>query len=414
MAASSGTIWIMADIKFACPHCSQHITCDSLWAGHQLECPSCKNPLMVPAPAAPAAAAAAAPPPPPPPSSLTPKVPAAVQPRLSLGKAQSPHAAEAAASGAPAQKNIPIRNLAPPPPAKGNIFLKILKVAGGIAVAGGVAYCGFILVHHMQEKANAERKADEARNSGESQAGHIANLNAVLDATEPGRYGSRPSRLASTRSINRAAGVAGVAPGATGDDEDSSSGPGATAGTAGPIVPPTWTLDLAAAKIPAGRANGKISGSNFVVEVGSILPSSGAQVLRLTQGSAMAPDREVFIYLHPKPGEKLGGQSMTVSSDQKMGVPSVTKRWKVGAALQSRSFTSGYAMKLEWSAPTNGTLPGKIFLALPDPEQSVVAGAFTINLPSADAMMAPAAQPVPTAGNPAAMDSFRKRYGVGR
>ena len=58
----------MANIKFACPHCSQHITCDELWGGHHLECPNCKNTLAVPAVAAPSA------------PSLVPKPPPAVEP----------------------------------------------------------------------------------------------------------------------------------------------------------------------------------------------------------------------------------------------------------------------------------------------------------------------------------------------
>src|SRR5690242_18712414 len=88
----------MADIKFACPHCSQHITCDELWGGHQLDCPNCKNPLSVPAKAAPAAAG---------PAALVPKVPTVAEPKLSVtgGTAQQP-----ATTG---QKAIPIRNLAP-------------------------------------------------------------------------------------------------------------------------------------------------------------------------------------------------------------------------------------------------------------------------------------------------------------
>src|ERR1035437_981019 len=33
-----------------------------------------------------------------------------------------------------------------------------------------------------------------------------------------------------------------------------------------PLLPAVWTLDLDTAKIPTGRANGMISGTNFVVE----------------------------------------------------------------------------------------------------------------------------------------------------
>src|SRR6266567_512838 len=78
----SSTLTIMADIKFACPNCNQHITCDELWGGHQLECPGCKSPLMVPANAPPEPAEPVG-------NMLVPKPPASFQARLST----NPHTA---------------------------------------------------------------------------------------------------------------------------------------------------------------------------------------------------------------------------------------------------------------------------------------------------------------------------------
>jgi hypothetical protein len=42
-----------------------------------------------------------------------------------------------------------------------------------------------------------------------------------------------------------------------------------------------------------------------------------------------------------------------------------------------KSFATGYAMKLELGPIREGELEGKVFLALPDPEQTVAAGIFT-------------------------------------
>lgn len=53
----------MAEFKFSCPHCSQHIQCDTGYSGAQINCPSCQRAIIVP----PAPHAAAPPPPPPPP-----------------------------------------------------------------------------------------------------------------------------------------------------------------------------------------------------------------------------------------------------------------------------------------------------------------------------------------------------------
>lgn len=39
----------MSEIKFACPHCQQHIACDSDYADMTIVCPSCGKPMVVPA-----------------------------------------------------------------------------------------------------------------------------------------------------------------------------------------------------------------------------------------------------------------------------------------------------------------------------------------------------------------------------
>ena len=97
-------------------------------------------------------------------------------------------------------------------------------------------------------------------------------------------------------------------------------------------------------------------------------------------------------------------------------VPQVLKRWKATptAVMQQKFFSTGYAMKLELGQSTEGTIPGRIFLALPDTEQSVVAGLFKVSPPSTTE---PVAQPVgvqaPVPGTPSGPDSaFQKRYGV--
>jgi hypothetical protein len=38
----------MSEIKFACPHCSQHITCDDLYCGEKILCPGCDKEMFVP------------------------------------------------------------------------------------------------------------------------------------------------------------------------------------------------------------------------------------------------------------------------------------------------------------------------------------------------------------------------------
>ena len=184
-----------------------------------------------------------------------------------------------------------------------------------------------------------------------------------------------------------------------------------------PVIPPVWTLDDAAAKIPEGQANGMIAGTNFVVDNARIDRSGTAQVLTLGKGAGTAIERELRIYLHLAAGETLTNHTWTVSQDMKgSAVPQVLKRWKnvPNGPLQQKFISSGYAMKLELGEAGDGGIPGKIFLALPDPEQSIVAGIFKVAPPSAEPV---AAQPVvqapaaaaPTTPNRAAFD---RRYGT--
>ena len=148
-----------------------------------------------------------------------------------------------------------------------------------------------------------------------------------------------------------------------------------------------------------------------------------AQVLALRQGAGPAADREILIYLHLNPGETLAGHNWTVSQEAKPPVaPQVLKRWKTDSkfAAQQKFFSTGYAMKLELGQTNDGVIPGKIFLALPDPEQSVVGGLFRIPPTPTDVMAQPGAQPiisqapVPSAASGPNKAAFDKRYGVKR
>lgn len=38
----------MSEIKFACPHCAQHIVCDEMYCGERITCPGCQKIIYVP------------------------------------------------------------------------------------------------------------------------------------------------------------------------------------------------------------------------------------------------------------------------------------------------------------------------------------------------------------------------------
>jgi hypothetical protein len=39
----------MSEIKFACPHCSQHVACDDAYCGERINCPGCGLEMRIPA-----------------------------------------------------------------------------------------------------------------------------------------------------------------------------------------------------------------------------------------------------------------------------------------------------------------------------------------------------------------------------
>jgi hypothetical protein len=299
---------------------------------------------------------------------------------LTVPAAQAPHPPAAAAGGTRLAKNaqvaaqtgnrnIPVRNLTGPPPKKQNPLVGILCGTGVIAALAVGGYYGY-----NWYKARQERQA-QAEAASAAQAAAAAQ---PPPAPEPPK-----------------------------------------------IHPPAWTLDVASAKVPEGAVNGNISGSNFVAEAVRIDPVGPARVLRFLQGEPTSPDREVLVYLYLKAGEKLGGQSLTVSNLARAGagVPQVAKRWKMSdqPTPAIKPFTSGYAMKLELGKlAEDNTLPGKIFLALPDQEKTVVAGVFKASVTPVDpnAQVAqPQYQQAPTPGTtPGGPDrsAMERRYGIRR
>ena len=179
-----------------------------------------------------------------------------------------------------------------------------------------------------------------------------------------------------------------------------------------PVLPAVWTLDVAQAVIPEGKANGTLSGTNFLVETAVCT----RQILGLYEGAARSPDLAVLVYLNLKPGESLTNHTWTVSPDKRdNGVRQVVKEWKTDPryAPHTKAFSSGYAMKLELGEATSNVISGKIFLALPDTEQSVVAGQFKAlaALPSGASSGAAAPVAASTPATRAAAAAFQQRYG---
>jgi DNA-directed RNA polymerase subunit RPC12/RpoP len=350
----------MADMKFACSHCKQEIECDELWSGHEIQCPTCQGQLVVPPkPDAPPRAALAAAKP--------------GQARLSIGHSQAQRAA--APPPPPPQEVIIQQKLNQARAGQKGSAQKWVTVGAVVVIVGVGGYFAYGPISQWWAKRSEAAKASSNTATQE-----------VAGTTSPDAASAAPAAPAPEKEL--------------------------------PVMPPVWSLDVSKATIPTSKVNGVISGTNFVAETAMCT----AEVLRLFQGASASPDREILVYLHLNPGQSPTGHTWTVSQEMRdRSVPQVVKRWKTNPryAPQLKAYSSGYALKLELGEITNGVLPGKIYVALPDTEQSVVAGVFQASTTLADASGAAAASPGiapspvaaptgPARGRNAAYDS---RYG---
>lgn len=335
----------MSEIKFSCPVCAQHISCDAQCAGMQIKCPACEKEIMIPVP--PSAPAA------PPPSARPLKV--------SLPTAAI-HADPVVAPPPPVAPHVPFRPAlaaaGDAPPASGT-SRRIAVWALVIVAVGGALYGAFTWAGSAQKKFNVTREKEAAESDG-GQVGHIAELNSVLDATDPANqpYSGYPVRETVTPVEEK-------------------------------INPPVWTLDVAAAKIPSGKANGAISGSPFVADRAYLQKLPTGYALTVRQGMGFQAEREVLITLPLKPSENLDARTWKVGTSTTNINPRVTKRWLAGGRQHTKVYTNGYAMTLEFGRSTIDGLPARIFVALPDEEKSVVGGSFEASFLLAGGTAAP-------------------------
>jgi hypothetical protein len=186
-----------------------------------------------------------------------------------------------------------------------------------------------------------------------------------------------------------------------------------------PMTAPTHTLEIQQASTSEGRVNGRIAGTEFVPDSVRLDRQAGGYLLTLRQGAGQTPDRGLQVHLQMNPGDSPTGQTWTVSQEMK-GTPvsRVVKVWKPNPkyAAQTKAFTTGFALKLEFGALTeSNTLPGKIYAALPDTEQTVIAGVFNAitTLAGGQVLGTPQA-PVLDAQSAAQKAEFDKRYGIQR
>ncbi|MBI3851894.1 MAG: hypothetical protein HY298_16685 [Verrucomicrobia bacterium] len=347
----------MADIIFDCPSCKQPVQADDAWGGQQIECPLCKAPMIVPEAQGTAPQVGA--------KSLGKQlvsVPGGTN--LSAGAIQVPRPS----SG----RGIPIRNLQQPQAKRQNPVVRYAII--GVVIVAALA-SGWVAWPYLRP--------------------HIPFLNKAADES------------------------AAAAPPAT--DKSAAAAPPEAAPPPPPkevpMTAPVYTLDVAQAKISEGKVNGSIAGTNFVPDMVRLDQVAGGYVLSMRQGAGQTPDRGLRVNLQLKPTDSPTGQTWTVSQDMR-GTPisRVTKIWKTNPkyAAQEKVFFTGFALKLEFGQLTvSNTLPGKIYVALPDKEETVVGGVFNAATTLVGAQETGVQQPaIQNPQTDAQRAEFQKRYGL--
>ena len=146
------------------------------------------------------------------------------------------------------------------------------------------------------------------------------------------------------------------------------------------VAPPAndtnWTLQLAGVKIPDLPAAGRVHGEDFLAQ--RVTLQGGT--LNFRQGPNWPPELGLTVSLFANRGEDLAGQTIQIEASS-TNSPKVTLRWKNDQEQSAtKSFRTGYALRLEFGQVAGGRMPGKIHLCIPDEAKSYVTGTFTAEI----------------------------------
>jgi hypothetical protein len=146
------------------------------------------------------------------------------------------------------------------------------------------------------------------------------------------------------------------------------------------VAPPAndtnWTLHLANVKFPETPAAGRIRGDDFLVQRATLQGGT----LNFRQGANWPPELGLTVNLFANRGEDLAGQAIQIEATR-TNAPRVVLRWKNDLQEPAtKSFHTGYALRLEFGQASGTRMPGKIYLCTPDEAKSYLAGTFTAEI----------------------------------
>jgi len=134
-----------------------------------------------------------------------------------------------------------------------------------------------------------------------------------------------------------------------------------------------WTMDLKKMKPADGPVTGRILGADFKPE----------KIQLLNTGLSLRSGKDtIHMFLNLKPGQEIEGKSFEWNSEGApgQGRPAIHIHIHSTKPLGVQAYTRGYAMRLEFGKEKDGSVPGKLYLCLPDKRKSWIAGSFTLDL----------------------------------
>ena len=182
----------MAEMKFSCPQCGQHIGYNEGWAGHQIECPACQSAIIVPHIQTPLPSTAVFAP--------------VSEPAKATGAKLAPGITQVARSTAHAP--TPIKRAVPHPPGGDNSLLKygVIVVVIGVLGAAGYFY-GLPLISGALQQTPASNSAGGTKGSqsGGAMGGPLGEVNGAMDVSETLDGGSSSTKTRPVASTNNTA-----------------------------------------------------------------------------------------------------------------------------------------------------------------------------------------------------------------
>jgi len=135
-------------------------------------------------------------------------------------------------------------------------------------------------------------------------------------------------------------------------------------------APEGWSMDLSNVEIPQTPASGVFAGELITIAEARF----ENRILHLQDQKDQFDANALIVFLFLDEGESVAGKSFDITPATGFGSPHVHQRFNTGNNSKTEMFMDEYAMRLEFGQTSNGTLPGKIYVCLPN--KSMLRGTF--------------------------------------